>query len=343
MKGKYDLLLRKYHTRETMLFLVVGYGSMGKRRVRLTMELLPDARFVCVDSKVYRQEEAKKSGHLIFESIQEAVEKNSFDAAFVCTSPGSHADIVLRLIDKNIPVFCELNLITNKYYEIKLLANQKNVPIFVSSTLLYKRQMVLLKQLVSEQKRPLTYVYHVGQYLPDWHPWESYKDFFVGNKQTNGVREIYAIQLPWIVDCFGEIDSFSSLSTRSTGLDIDFPDSLISVFNHKNGNIGVFVADVVSRKAVARLEVTGESLHVFWDGHNDDFYLYDIEKRQMNQIQVYDTIEHLEGYSDIITEQPYREELIDFFRYIKGESKPRYSLEDDEKILKLIDKIEGIE
>ena len=35
----------------------------------------------------------------------------------------------------------------------------------------------------------------LGQYLPDWHPWESYKSFFVSNKKTNGCRELFAIEL----------------------------------------------------------------------------------------------------------------------------------------------------
>ena len=32
--------------------------------------------------------------------------------------------------------------------------------------------------------RPLTFTYQSGQYLPDWHPWESYKEFYVSKRET---------------------------------------------------------------------------------------------------------------------------------------------------------------
>ena len=39
------------------------------------------------------------------------------------------------------------------------------------------------------------FVYHSGQYLPDWHPWESYKDFYVSNPATGARREIVPFEL----------------------------------------------------------------------------------------------------------------------------------------------------
>ena len=43
--------------------LVVGYGSMGRRRIRLASELLPGAKFICVDSDLDRQDQAINDGH----------------------------------------------------------------------------------------------------------------------------------------------------------------------------------------------------------------------------------------------------------------------------------------
>ena len=196
------------------------------------------------------------------------------------------------------------------------------------------------KKYVDEIKTPLTYTYHVGQYLPDWHPWESYKDFFVGKMETNGVREILAIQLPWIIDVFGDVEQIHSESARCTKLDIDFPDSIITLIRHKNGCIGTFVTDVVSRKPTTNLEIIGETLHLTWAGHNNDMFLFDIDNKEMKSVKIYDTREHIEGYSDIIEEQPYRDEISAFLRVIEGKEEPRYSLEKDLRILSIIDKIE---
>jgi len=185
-------------------------------------------------------------------------------------------------------VFTELNLTSDKYDEIKSVAEEHNAIIFISSTLVYKRQMEIFKNITSELDRPLTYIYHVGQYLPDWHPWENYRDFFVGKKETNGIRELLAIQLPWIVNTFGKVKDIKLKSQRCTRLEIDFPDSVVLNIEHENGNIGSFVVDVTSRKAVTRLEIIGEAVHVFWDGHNDDLYQLNMETKGLEKIQVYE-------------------------------------------------------
>ena len=101
------------------------------------------------------------------------------------------------------------------------------------------------------------YTYHVGQYLPDWHPWESYKDFFVGNKETNGCREILAIEMPWIVHIFGEIESVIYSKSRITELDIEFEDVYMLIINHKNGTIGSLIVDVVACEPVRDLRIIG--------------------------------------------------------------------------------------
>ncbi|MDE6927475.1 MAG: hypothetical protein K2P06_01985, partial [Muribaculaceae bacterium] len=66
------------------------------------------------------------------------------------------------------------------------------------------------------------YIYHVGQYLPEWHPWENYQDFFVGDKRTNGCREIMAIEFPWLIETFGEIREVSVLHDKMSHLNIDY-------------------------------------------------------------------------------------------------------------------------
>lgn len=321
-----------------MKVLVVGYGSMGRRRIRLLKSIREDIEFICVDSNQERMEQAKSDGNLAYTKLTEAIEKRP-KIAFVCTSPGHHAEIILLLIDAGIHVFTELNLISDQYEKIMEESNKKNVKLFMSSTMLYNKSIQKIKELVQNQKQSLTYVYHIGQYLPDWHPWESYKDLFIGRKETNGVREILAIQLPWLLDTFGEVACFHSSMNRCTNLDIDFQDSIITTFEHKNGTHGVFIADTVSRKAITSLEIVGEEIHIFWHGHNDDLEIYNTESKQLNHIYAYDNVEHEDGYADNIIENQYIDEIKDFLNYVEEGSLPKYSFEKDQRVLSLIDEI----
>lgn len=322
-----------------MKALVVGYGSMGRRRIRLLRKICKDVEIICVDNCSERLQQINDGGFKGYSDIESALEKKP-EIAFVCTSPGNHASIILRLVEHGIHVFTELNLIATDYDKIIRQAQEKNVVVFMSSTMLYDKRICSIDRLVKKEGKPLTYIYHVGQYLPDWHPWESYKDFFAGKKQTNGVREICAIQLPWLVNTFGMIESISVNRNKITGLDIDFCDSIMVSMQHENGNMGIFVADIVSRKATTYLEIIGEDIHLFWYGHNEDLYLFDLENKELKAVTGYAEEEHIEGYADNIIENRYFDEIQDFLDVIYKSATPKYSLEKDKYILSAIDKIE---
>lgn len=324
-----------------MKVLVVGYGSMGRRRIRLYKQIDKDAHFICVDSNPERIKQIKEDGHTAYVELNEAV-KEKPDLAFVSTSPLSHAGIIPVLLQNKINTFSEINLSSRNYEQMISLAKNNNVKLFLSSTMLYEEQIKRIKDLVKKEKQPLTYVYHVGQYLPDWHPWESYKDFFIGKKESNGCREIYAIQLPWIVDTFGDVENLFSVSHKSTKLEIDYDDSYITTFEHANGNKGVFVVDVVSRVATTYLEVIGENIHLTWDGSNDGLKIYNIAEKKIETYTAYENLEHNDNYATNIAENPYLDEIKDFISYVKNGTEPKWSIQKDYTVLDLIDKIEGI-
>ena len=322
-----------------MRIMVVGYGSMGRRRIRLIRRLIQDCEFICVDSNLERRNSAQKDNVKAFETLEDAL-KEKPQVAFVCTSPASHGDIIRRLVDEKVNVFTELNLISKGYDYIINKAEENDVKLFMSSTSLYNRVIKRIIAEIKKQDKHLTYIYHVGQYLPDWHPWESYKDFFVGKKETNGCREIFAIQLPWIIEAFGKVETLCAFGQKATELEIDYKDSIVASFKHLSGSQGTFVADVTSRQATTYFEVIGEDVHIKWDGTNTGLYIYDPESGTMKNISVYDNCEHIDGYSEIIDENEYLDELKAFFDYIKNGVYPVYDFKDDSYTLSIIDEIE---
>jgi predicted dehydrogenase len=224
------------------------------------------------------------------------------------------------------------------YQEAIDLAAQKNCRLFVSSSFLYRREIQYIAEFVQGQK--VNYIYHSGQYLPDWHPWESYKDFFVAENRTNACREILAIELPWIISAFSPVESFHVMADRNSGLEIDFNDNYMISLQHQNGSKGVFCQDVISRKGLRRLEVYSENLHLFWEGTPQTLEIWDIDKRELKQVAVYDDVEQNPKYNSNIIEDMYKDELAAFFRYVEDGVEPSYSLADDSRTLALIDKIE---
>lgn len=319
-----------------MKTVVIGLGSMGKRRIRLIKEMYPDYTLIGVDGRTDRREEASRLFDIKCTDSIDNIDRA--DCAFVCTSPLSHNNLIHECLLKGWNVFTELNLVSDGYQENISLANKMNKTLFLSSTFYYREEIKYIRGRVTEDKK-WNYIYHIGQYLPDWHPWESYKDFFLGDKRTNGCREILAIELPWMIGTFGDVESINVLSDKLTTLNIEYKDNFMIQMQHTNGNKGTLIVDVVSPVAVRKLEVYSEGSYISWDGTPDSIKEFDIEHKKLIPVTLSEKTEHLEGYSAFVVENAYKNEIREFFNVVNGAGLAQYGFEQDVHILELIDKI----
>lgn len=314
---------------------VIGLGSMGQRRTRLLLDNnLSDV--IGVDFDNYKCEEANRIyGINTYKAIEEAMKNEKVDACIISTSPLAHAKVIAEIKKYRLPIFTEINL-NDKHMD---LINH-DVPFFISSTMLYRKEIQKISQLI--EGKEISYNYHVGQYLPDWHPWQSYKDFFVCNKESNGCRELFAIEMPWIIKVFGKIEKIYVEKNKISNLDIDYPDSYSILIKHSTGVIGTLQVDIVSRKTIRELHVFGEEIDLVWHGTPETLFQYDLIEKNMKNIVVYEEYTHQKGYANNIIEDAYLDELKNFIDYIDGYKQPLYSIEFEKYILALIDKIEGV-
>lgn len=320
---------------------VIGLGSMGRRRIRLLSEIR-GVNIVGVDTNETRCVEAQKQfGISTCSSLQAAVKSRNFECAFISTSPLSHSKLIHDCLEAGMHVFTEINLVSDGYEDNIRLAKERGLVLFLSSTFLYRDETEYMIQRVKESSGPVHYNYHVGQYLSDWHPWENYKDFFVHNPRTNGCREIMAIEFPWITSCFSRIKNINVLKGKSSQLQIDYPDHYFLLLQHDSGTVGSFIVDLLSRKAIRKLDIFGEDLFMSWNGTPDSVTDYDLSQKADRKIQFTDASERADGYASFITENPYRKEITTFLEQIKFPEKTvLWDFERDYEIMKVIDQIE---
>ncbi len=315
--------------------VVIGLGSMGKRRVRLINEMYPEYEIVGVDGREDRREEASSMFRMRCYSSLKDVEEQ-IECAFICTSPLSHASIINDCLKRGWHVFTELNLVPDRYDENIELAKEKQRVLFLSSTFFYREETKFISSRITKDKK-WNYIYHIGQYLPDWHPWENYKDFFIGDKRTNGCREIMAIELPWLTNAFGDIEYTQAMSDKMTELKIGFDDNYMILIKHINGNKGILVVDVVSPAAVRKLETYSENAYIAWNGTPDSIVEYNVDTKKLEGVVLQEAVEHKDGYSAFIVENAYKNEIREFFDVVQGQIEPLYGFEQDKIILEIID------
>ncbi len=321
-----------------MKALIVGIGSMGKRRAALLKKLGVTA--IGVDANPDRLNIEGTAFERAYSSVDEAMVEKP-DMAFICTSPLSHQAVAEKLLSLGLHVFSELNLVNNGYDKLKALAEEKGVIVFPSSTWLYRLEMQYMTEAVQKNGRPCAYTYHIGQYLPDWHPWESYKSYFVGSKQTNGCREILALELPWLLRAFGPVVDIHAFHRNLTNLEVDYPDTYQIVLQHENGSIGTLTVDITAPVPVRDFEAVSEHFQLFWNGTPDTLFAYNKETGKKEQIDLYHSgVERRANYASFIVENAYSDEIAAFLDAVSGKKKQIYTLDDDAQILRHIDRIE---
>ena len=147
---------------------------------------------------------------------------------------------------------------------------------------------------------------------------------------------IFGIDLPWLLDAFGDVTHVTVQEDSISDLGLPYPDCVTLLLRHASGAQGVLAADVVSPKAVRNFECFGDGLHLFWEGNPKA--LYEFKNGDKQFVDTYTSFEHDNRYSDNIVENAYVDELTNFFACLRGEETSRWSFEKDLAAIRIMDK-----
>jgi predicted dehydrogenase len=323
-----------------MKFLIIGLGSMGKRRIR-NLQYLKAGEVLGFDLSKNRREEAEEKYRIkTFGSFEDALKENP-DVFIISTPPDKHNEYIKLAIENKKPAFVEASVILEDLETLNNKAKKENILIVPSCTFRFYPAIEKIKDIVESRKygKITTFVYYMGQYLPDWHPFEDIKNFYVGKKETGGAREMVAFELTWIVDILGFPKNITGFygKTLEMGVDIDDTYAISLDFGEEYGSL---LIDVVARYATRSLTLNLEKAQILWNWDNDFIKLYDASTKKWEN-HYFKKGQAAEGYNKNIIEDMYIKEMETFINALKGKCRFPNSLDDDIKVLKLLYKVEG--
>lgn len=322
-----------------MKFLIVGLGSMGKRRIR-NLLYLKAGEIIGFDVREDRRKEAEeKYGIKTFEEFENAMKEDP-DALIISTPPDLHMKYAIIAARENKHFFTEASVLDQDIETlVALLREKREIVGAPSCTMRFHPAVRKIKELVKNNVigRPLIFTYHSGQYLPDWHPWEDYRKFYVAKRETGGAREIVPFELVWLTWIFGDVKTISCFKAKVSNLDVDIDDVYQILLKFKTGVFGHLLVDVVSRYPTRYFRLLGEEGTIEWDWRKKSIRLYQANEKLWKNYTV-DEGRPEKGYT--VGEKMYIDEMRSFLRAIKGEEKYPYTFEEDWRILKLLYKAE---
>ena len=318
--------------------LIVGLGSMGKRRAR-NLKALGYKNIFGFDLREDRRSEAEnKNGIKTFSNFEEAINSSNPKALIISVPPDVHHIYMIEACRRKIPFFIEASVVSTGIEEVIELTQQNKVFAAPSSTMFFHPAIQKIFSLVnSGYLGDITnFIYHSGQYLPDWHTYEKVSDFYVSNKETGGAREIVPFEMTWITKLLGFPNKVAGMVKKTIEINgaetID--DTYNILFDYQKFTLQLTI-DVVSRCATRRLLINGSLRQLTWNWDENEIRVYHPEKSEW-EIITYNVTEAQGGYNKNITEQMYIDEMKCFFDSIDGKAKYINSLEEDLKVLKLL-------
>ena len=318
--------------------LQVGLGSMGKRRIRNLQELgIKD--IIGFDPKEERRKEAQRLYHIqTVSDITEGLKKNP-NCMIISTPPDLHYKYSKIAIKKNIHFFTEVNLSSRDISKIIEELKQKKVVGVPSSTMLFHPIIKQLEKLIKKKTigKPLTVYHHFGHYLPNWHPWEDYRNFYVSKKETGAAREVVPFELVWMSHLFSDVYSVYGDIDKISTLEANIDDIYQILIEFANGIKCTFIVDVISEPAINETRITGNKGMIYCDHNTGTIKIGKGNKWKEVKIE---TGKMAKGYKgNTPSDSIYVEEMKSFLDAIKKLS-ARHTFDDELKILRVLDAIE---
>ncbi len=314
-----------------MKFLLIGLGSMGKRRVRnLLHHQVKPQDILGVDLSSERCAEVREKYHInTANDFLQADDSFKPDAYIISTPPHLHAQYFLHAAKQKKHFFVEVATTDVGYDQLEPLLDGSFVAA-PSFTFRYNEAVKKLHHMVvrGDIGRVWAFNHHLGQYLPDWHPWEDYRSFYVSQPESSACREMVPYELQWIQWVIQDrIKSAVGITGRCSNLELTIDDTYTASLRSESGILGTLMVDIIARPAVRVFRILGSEGTLEWDWQRYVIRRYSAAKNKWFTTKI-SKGKQLAEYKTT-TEDMYHEELGDFLSAIQGSKAYPYTFAED--------------
>ena len=317
-----------------MKFLIAGLGSIGRRHLRNLVALGQE------DILLYRTHrstlpEDELAAYPVETDLAAALAHHP-DAVIVANPTALHMEVALPAARAGCHLLLEKPIADRADAQVDLLrqtALENQVRILVGFQFRFHPVLGKIKALLDSGNlgRVLSFRVHWGEYLPDWHPWEDYRQGYAARKDLGGgVVNTLCHPLDYVRWLMGEVSSLSAQTGQVSGLELDVEDMAEIVLTLTNGAIGSIHLDYFQRPPQHSLTIYLEQGQIQWNNTSGAVQVYHVSS------QAWEEITSPAGFE---RNDLFLEEMRHFLSLMRGETQSRCSLEDGIHILNLVEAV----
>jgi predicted dehydrogenase len=308
--------------------LVVGAGSIGRRHLG-NLRKLGLTRLAACDPQPERLEYATSEFQAeCFPEIAKGLEKFKPDVVLVCTPPVHHVEQAILALRAGAHVFIEkpLSDCLDRVDELHDEIAKRGAVVQVGYNLRFHPGIQMLKRLIEEGVAgPILWARaEVAQYLPDWRPWQDYRESYTARRELGGGIILDAShEIDYILWLLGRPRELTCMAGHVSGLDVNVEDCATVLIRFRSGAQADIHMDFVQRVASRSCVLAGDAARLELDFSQN-------EVRIMRPEGAPETAKY-----DFETNQMYLAEVDDFFSRVCSRVTGNDSLAESELTLKV--------
>jgi predicted dehydrogenase len=254
------------------------------------------------------------------------------DVAFVTTPTSLHIPVALEAARQGCHLFLEKPLSHNLegVDELLALVQAKGLVTLVGFNMRFHPGIALVKELLDQRAigRVVAARAQVGQWLPDWHPWEDYRQGYSARRELGGGIILDAIHeldyIEWLMD--SPVRQVGCFAGKLSCLEINTEDTADILLRFGNGTIGEVHMDYVQRTYSRSCHIIGEEGTIRWDYVKGRVCYYSASEGRWH------TYDNPSGWE---LNQVYLDEMRHFLRCLAGEEQPAVDLAWGKHVLEI--------
>jgi predicted dehydrogenase len=271
-------------------YLIIGQGSMGKRRVRCLLACgVGPEQIVVFDTRGDRLDESRaKYGVRTTDDYKACLTDPKVAAVFVAVPAYLHVEYCAAAARAGKHWFCEAPLAV-KLDGIDALVAATRERALVGACgcqLLFHPLAQALARWAEDNGPVLTGSYSLGTYLPEWHPYEDYRQYYVCDAAKGGGNlDVIGLDVSWIRWIVGRgIEAVTCRSSKTGDLELaaDTPDHHEIILEFSGGPMLSLHFDAVDRTHERWLRLAAGKSTAKWSSLEPWIRVFDSAAKQWN-------------------------------------------------------------
>ena len=253
--------------------LVVGYGSIGQRHLRIARALLPDANI-----RVLRHQSCESVPEFADGCMTSLAEALVFapQAAVIASPSAFHMDTAQPLAEAGVHLLIEKPLAASLKGVRQLLGTTvaSGGVLMTAYNLRFMPSLQRYRDLILTGRigRVISVRCEIGQYLPSWRPGSDYRQgVSASSAMGGGVLLELSHEIDYLRWIFGDVDSVQATLSLQSNLEIDVEDTahlILGFAEREDGGrlIANLNMDFVRHDTTRQCLAIGEKGSLRWDG-----------------------------------------------------------------------------